>query len=64
MLTSLVAQGHKAFFVQARCMSSQKKICALIVGKLKFLTHIFQITVSPLMISADISIFSLFFVRR
>jgi hypothetical protein len=30
---SLSAQGSKSLFVQARCMSSQSKICALIVGK-------------------------------
>ena len=30
---SLSSQGSKSLFVQARCMSSQSKICALIVGK-------------------------------
>ena len=30
---SLSSQGSKSLFVQARCMSSQLKICALIVGK-------------------------------
>jgi len=29
---SLGSQGSKSFLVQARCMSSQSKICALIVG--------------------------------
>lgn len=29
---SLSSQGSKSLFVQARCMSSQSKICALIVG--------------------------------
>lgn len=34
-LTSLVStQGSKAFVIQARCMSTQKRVCALIVGKL------------------------------
>merc|ERR1711993_184804 len=29
---SLSSQGSKSLFIQARCMSSQSKICALIVG--------------------------------
>ena len=37
LVTSFLTQGcTKAFVVQARCMSSQKKVCALIVGKTKF----------------------------
>ena len=35
LVTSFLTQGcSRAFVVQARCMSSQKRVCALIVGKI------------------------------